>query len=229
LIESHPMHRVIAVIATGFVLLPCVALAQNAPQDKSARQAAPTFGLKLASVPDVVYAQVPALREGRGLLVLQVVPDSPADRAGLSRHDILLSCDDDELHKPEQLDLRILAEQHKHSPLRLRVLRSGKELTLRMSPTLLLVSGPTATLKPGGPPAVNVDAKRLENDRLSVTFTYYSNGSAKLERITCAGSVDEIKSQVKDLARDKRMSAGVLDLADVALERLRVLNSPTKK
>lgn len=223
------MRLVVAIVSAGLVLLPCVALAQDAPKGKST-PSAPTFGLKLVAVPEVVYAQVPALRQGRGLLVLQVTPDSPADRAGLTRHDILLSCDGNELLKPDQLDLRILTEQHKDAaPVRLRVLRSGKELTLRMSPSLLFQTGPVVALKPGGPPAVNVDAKRLENDRLSVTFTYYSNGSAKLERVTCAGSVDEIKLQVKDLARDKRMSAGVLDLADVALERLRVLNSPVKK
>lgn len=225
------MHRDIVVISAAFVLWPCLALAQDAPKDApKGKPVPPTFGLKLANVPDVVYAQVPNLRQGRGLLVLQVTPDSPADRAGLSRYDILLSCDGNELLKPDQLDLRVLADQYKDTaPVRLRVLRSGKELTLRMSPTLLQVAGPTSTLKPGGPPSVNVDAKRLENDRLSVTFTYYSNGSAKLERVTCSGSVDEIKSQVKDLARERRMSAGVQDLADVALERLRVLNSPTKK
>ncbi len=224
------MHPVFAAISAGFVLLPCLALAQDAPKDKPKPSAPPAFGLKLAAVPEVVYAQVPNLRLGRGLLVLQVTPDSPADRAGLSRYDILLSCDDIELHRSDQLDPGILAEKHKDAaPLRLRVLRSGKELTLRMSPTLLLVTGPTATLKPGNLPAVNVDAKRLDNGRLNVTFTYYSNGSSKLERVTCSGSVDEIKMQVKDLARGKRMSSGVQDLADVALERLRELKAPAKK
>ncbi len=60
---------------------------------------------------------------------------------------------------------------------------------------------------------------------MSVTFKYYASGGSKLEQVQCTGSLDEIKKQVND----RGMPPRVQDLADVAIERLRVLNSSTQK
>lgn len=197
-------------------LLPAIVSAQTNPPQKAVPLSA--LGLKLAPVPDVVYAQVPAVPQGRGLMVTDVLADSLAARAGLARHDILLSAAGRDLTHVEQL---VGADV----PVPLKVVRAGRMISIPVS----FQPGPTAVLKPGGPPSVNVEARPLENNRLSVTFTFYAKDSSKLERLTCAGSLDEIKTQVNDLAREKRMSPGVKELADVALDRIRVLNSPAKK
>jgi hypothetical protein len=209
-------HLLKYLLSVGLILLPALLWAQSTSPPKSVPLTA--LGLKLAPVPEVVYAQVHALPPGRGLLVVEVLPDSPAFRAGLARHDILLSAAGHGLLNADHLVSASDAVSFK-------VLRKGRETTIDVP----LQPGPMAVLKPGGPPAVNVEAKPLDSNRLSVTFTYYASGTSKLERITCAGSLDEIKNQVNGLAREKRMSAGVKDLADVALDRIRVLNSPGKK
>ncbi len=182
-------------------------------------------GLKVAKVPDVLYAQVPALPAGKGLLVLEVVPGSSADKAGLRRHDILLSLG----KKPLDGSGGLPARAGQKEPLVL--IRGGRIVPIAAARLFQAAypPGPTAMLKPGGPPAVTVEAKPLQGNLMSVTFTYFANKTGKLEQVQCSGSVDEIKHTVKDLVRKNSMSSQVQDLADLALERIRVLNSSSKK
>jgi hypothetical protein len=85
-----------------------------------------------------------------------------------------------------------------------------------------------AALKRVGPPAISVEAQRLEGDRLQITFTYYAHGTGKLERVKCSGSISQIESEVRELGKQNRMSVRVQDLVEVALRRLRVLDVPLK-
>jgi hypothetical protein len=188
------------------------------------------LGLNLGKVPEVLYAQVPAIQRGSGVVIERVSPGSAAARAGLLRHDILLSLDGALIDSPSRF-LELLKSDQKHRAVPLVVLRGGKPLTLTvaLSQPRDERPGPTALLKPGGPPAVTVEAMNLAGEKLSVIFTYYSKEAGKLERVTCSGSLDDIKHQVKDLARQQRMSPRVHDLADVALERLRVIHSRPEK
>jgi hypothetical protein len=87
---------------------------------------------------------------------------------------------------------------------------------------------PRAALKRVGPPAVSVEAQRLEGDRLQITFTYYAHGTGKLERVKCSGSISQIESEVRELGKQNRMSVRVQDLVEVALRRIRILDIPVK-
>jgi hypothetical protein len=182
-------------------------------------------GLKLGKVPEVLYSQVPNIPSGKGLLVLRVEPDSPAARVGLAQYDILLSLGGKSLKDVDQF-YRLAASGLQVPQMNLRLVRGGKELNLHISTKTLASSdsSPTAILKPGGLPAVTVEAKPLEGNRMSVTFKYYAEGS-KLKRVECTGSLDEIKKQVLEQGMPPR----VQDLADVAIERLRAINSSTQK
>jgi hypothetical protein len=189
----------------------------------------PLTGLTLAKVPDVVYAQMPRLPAKEGILVEQVLPNSAAASAGLKRHDILLSFDGVPLRDGEQF-LKLAADSVAQGRVPLIILRGGQKMILKVA----LVSppdtdSPKAMLKPEGPPAVAVHAKNLDSGKMSVTFTYYSKHSSKLESVTCSGSLDEIKKKLKDVGEQKQMPSRVQDLADLALDRLRVLNSPAQK
>jgi hypothetical protein len=207
-----------ALLLTFFVFLPV-----SQAQTKSA-PAIP--GLKLGKVPEVLYSQVPSLPSGKGLLVLNVEPDSLAAQVGLARYDVLLSLAGNSLNDPEQF-FRLAASASQFPKMNLRLIRGGKELTLHISTKVLAQAdpGPKAILKPSGPPIVTIDAKPLDGNRMSVIFKYYANGGSKLEKVECTGSLDEIKKQVSE----RGMPPRVQDLADVAIERLRVLNSSTQK
>jgi hypothetical protein len=221
------MCRILPVLGLSLCLLPAVH-----GGDPPALAAVPLEDVKVGKVPAAVYAQVPKLPFGKGILVLEVAPGSSAVKAGLRQYDVLLAFGERTLESIDSVGTGLtLPVSTKTVPVVL--FRAGREMTLRIAPVRLVQvtdpDGPTAMIKPGGPPTVDVEAKPLQGNRLTVTFTYFANGSSKLERVNCSGSVDEIKKRVKDLGQQKRMPQQVQDLADVVLERLRVLNAPAKK
>lgn len=68
---------------------------------------------------------------GFGLLVSGVAPDSPAHKAGLQEHDVLLRLNDQWLASPEQLNALVRREQQ-GSKIELHLLRQAKPETLEV-------------------------------------------------------------------------------------------------
>lgn len=191
--------------------------------DPPAESAALTVGgARLGPVPELLYAHLPALPPGQGVVVETLAKDSLLARAGLRPNDVLLTCDGVRLRDGKQF-ADLLAEAKPGESHRLVMLRGGQGLSLAFVPTLDPPPVPKSVLKPGGPPAVTVEAQPLERGKLRISFVYYSP-AGKLERVTCSGSLNQIENEVRQLGEQQRMPARVQDLADVALKRLRVLN-----
>ncbi len=80
----------------------------------------------------------PALRshlnlpEGQGVLVVGVVPESPAAEAGMVKHDVLLRFGDRKLGRPR--DLVEAVEAAKEQAEKLELVRRGKRLTVEVIP-----------------------------------------------------------------------------------------------
>lgn len=74
------------------------------------------------------------LPENQGLLVANVVPESPAAKAGLKQHDILLRANDIELHEMHDLIDLVLAEGAKKGQIALEVFRKGERETVSLTP-----------------------------------------------------------------------------------------------
>jgi hypothetical protein len=74
------------------------------------------------------------LPEGQGLLVRQVVPDSPAAKAGLKNFDILLRANDTDLADMGDLMELVRTEGQRGGKITLEVLRHGKRETLWITP-----------------------------------------------------------------------------------------------
>jgi hypothetical protein len=222
------MCRILAAFGLCLCLLSAVS-AGDPPAFGTVR--APLEGVKVGKVPAALYAHVPKLPAGKGILVLEVASGSSAAQAGLKQYDVLLAFGDKRLESIDSGSGVTLPVSTKTVPVVL--FRAGREMTLRIAPVRLIQvtdsSGPISMLKPGGFPTVDVEAKPLQGNRLTVTFTFFPTGSSKLEHVNCSGSVDEIKKRVKDLGQQKRMPQQVQDLADVVLERLRILNDPSAK
>jgi len=72
------------------------------------------------------------LPEHRGLVVEQVMPESPAAGAGVKRHDVLLKAGETPLS--ELPDLIDAVEQAKDSELALELVRGGKRKTIKLTP-----------------------------------------------------------------------------------------------
>jgi hypothetical protein len=100
--------------------------------------AAPAFkpseywlGIECMIAPSALRAQL-GLAEKQGLLVGNVVPESPAAKAGIARHDVLLRAGDRPLGEPR--DLVQAVENAKQSKLKIDLIRGGKPKTVEALP-----------------------------------------------------------------------------------------------
>jgi hypothetical protein len=91
----------------------------------------PYLGVALEQVPEAFASQLPDLiKKEQGLLVTEVEEGSPADQAGLQRHDILVTYDDQRLCCVEQLG-RLLFSDEPGREVKLGIVREA-ELMSRM-------------------------------------------------------------------------------------------------
>jgi membrane-associated protease RseP (regulator of RpoE activity) len=74
------------------------------------------------------------LPENQGLLVANVVPNSPAAKAGLKKHDILLKANDTDLHEMADLVGLVASEGEKKAQITLEVFRRGNRESVYMTP-----------------------------------------------------------------------------------------------
>ena len=88
----------------------------------------PFLGVVTAPVPPPLAAQL-GLPEGFGLLVQEVMPDSPAKAAGVEKHDVLRAYDDQKLVQPEQLAALVRATG-KGKSAAITVIRKGQDQKL---------------------------------------------------------------------------------------------------
>lgn len=226
---AGPFARSVVVAALVLGVLPVAARAQSAPARSTAPvPQGPHLGVLPAPVPDVLYEHLASLPRGRGVVVSEVVPDSPADRAKLQRHDILLSYDGKAIETCEQF-ARLLAADKPDRKVRLAVLRGGKPVAVDVT----LVRGPVLTFgadHKDGPPQrgavkqtqpgkVTVSASPQPDGTMTVTVEYYREGSSKLHTVTCTGTSEQIDSEINKLPQR------VQDLARAALERIRALEA----
>jgi hypothetical protein len=96
--------------------------------------AAPAFwiGLRGRNVDDPVLRTQLQLAEDMGVVVDDVVPDSPAEKAGLRKHDIILRANDEVVDSMEVLQKQVVATGDK--PIDLKIIRLAKEMDVTVTP-----------------------------------------------------------------------------------------------
>ena len=106
-------------------------------EDDQSRPAPPKFwiGLLGGAIPadNPLRAHVD-LPENQGLLVANIVPKSPAAKAGLKQHDILLKGNGKDLHEMKDLIDLVMSEGAKKGQITLDVLRHNKHETVNLKP-----------------------------------------------------------------------------------------------
>jgi len=103
----------------------------------------PYIGLQLlASTPRIAREHnrdpnaLVELPERQGALVQSVLPEGPAEKAGLRRGDLVIGVRDQAVLDPQQL-LEVVDAAPIGDPLPLKLLRNGRELTLSVKPAPL--------------------------------------------------------------------------------------------
>ena len=89
------------------------------------------IGVRCFDLPDVVRAQL-AIADDQGVLVDDVVPDSPAEKAGLRRFDVLLSIEGQTLETPRAVAEAVANSEGKE--IAIEYLRGGKQHSLKVAP-----------------------------------------------------------------------------------------------
>ena len=213
-------------------LLAAAGVARCADPAPDGDKGAAYLGVLFGPVSEALYDQLPQLPRDQGVLVTQVLADSPGEKAGLHRNDILLQYNEKKIRDCDDL-VRLLQADRPGGAVRLTLLRGGKEATadaaLTVGPairTVQEVKAPAGDVapgvaKPGGPAAVSVAATPLERGRLKVTIEFYPEGEARLKTVTCEGEPDEIAGQIDKQNLPERERG----MVQVALKRIRVLNA----
>lgn len=129
------------------------------------------LGVLMGPIPEVLQAQI---GEKEGVILEKVVSGSPAEKAGLRRHDVIIAIGGEKVAGPEDLADRVRAAKP-GDVLKLDV-RRGKE-TLRLAAT---VAARPAAVEKGEEEAVPVE-KELEDSR-----GFLGIGSAEVPEILAA-------------------------------------------
>jgi hypothetical protein len=226
------MKPLLVLLACALVSLPSLVRAQ---QPDSSKDKGTYLGVLFSPVPEVLYDQLPDLPRGQGVVVTHVLPDSPAAKAKLVRHDIILQYDEEKVRDCEHFARLIQADKSERK-VKLLVMRAGKpmnaEVTLGVGPILRIAkdnstgtassSGdttPKATVKATGPSPVSVTALPLGENKIKLTIEYYEEG--RLQTASCSGEPKVIEGEIEKLPN--RVQA----LAKAALNRIRDLNLQT--
>lgn len=216
-------HLVLFVLA--LTIIPAAGLLAQQPGPAS-----DGLGLKLVPVPEALYAHLPALEHGHGLLVESLKTGSRAAEVGLKPYDIVLAVGTASVKSTRDLQQKLHALQPGEREV-LQIIRGGKPFALTLAspgatPMTDAYAPAKSLFKPGGPPAVSVEIKPLPKGAMTVNL-FYLNSKNKMECRALTGSLTDIERQVGTLAENGQMSASIHDLVSLALERVRA--KPAKK
>jgi membrane-associated protease RseP (regulator of RpoE activity) len=89
------------------------------------------IGVESREAQPELRAQI-GLEEGQGLLVVHVAEDSPAAKAGIKKHDVIVSAGNTKLGHPQDLVKAVEGTEGKEMGLKL--LRAGKEQVVQINP-----------------------------------------------------------------------------------------------
>lgn len=217
-------------LALLVALLPALCLAAEkedadkkpSPATKPAvKEAQPTpfLGVLVEELPPAFASHLPAVvSPEQGVLVVDVTPDSPAAKAGIKRHDILLSYDDQKLFAAEQLSKLVHIDKPGRK-VKLELVHAGnlvcEQVTLGernaegrfveppASPRWRFPGFPWARRAPSPSerPTWNsfdsMTLKKLDENRFHASIQH-TDKNGKLQKHEFEGTVDEIHKQVMD-------------------------------
>lgn len=197
------------------------------------------LGIGVSSLPPALASQLAdTLGEGRGVLIVEVSPDSPAAKAGIKPHDVLVTYNDQKLYSPEQL-VKLVRSDRVGGAVTIELVRAGKaaavQLTLGRQPE---VAPQSAFRLPGllehrqQPQTTAERAERWRTfDSLSLTRldehrfkaeVKFRDDEGKIETHAYEGTHDEIRKAIdaeKHLPADERRHLlRALDLPDHPFE-----------
>ncbi len=153
------------------------------------------------------------MSEPKGALVAEVNPDTPAEKAGIQREDIIIEFNGHPIHEMNELP-RMVAETAPGTQATVKVLRQGKEKTFKLTITELKDERPAKAAGPGeedhsplGLTVKDLDANLAQRLQLKetkgVVVMQVESGSAAADAGFRPGDlIEEINGQAVGSAKD---------------------------
>jgi len=232
------LHYFLALTLAMLAIQPMAAWSRNIPsQSNSGAQVHQLhrgwLGVYLRPVPDALAAQLADLMPaGEGVLVDEVEEGSPAAKAGVQAHDILLALGDQKLYSPAQLS-RLVGSGKAGGEVDLQLIHAGKLQTVKVAITPRSPSAmarpapyprhsygramprppqraPGAQARPIAPLAwdsfESVEVKTLQDGRYHAEVSF-KNDKNETKTFTFEGKKEDIIAQINeqaDLPKEKR-------------------------
>ncbi len=203
------------------MLIPAQLRGQDAvPQDLQAERKQPTetyLGIIVGKVDPALASHLENLLQGQpGLLVTSVLPKSPADRAGIRRHDVLFRFNGTALTSRDQLKHLTLNCQPR-AEVTLELIRSGRsrKTTLKVGSRLIPeVAKAVSAALPQIPAGIQQRSVRIsvrENGQADVHIMTVKSDGRKSDH-QFSGSKEDVLLQIeKALPSNHKRIAGVMD------------------
>jgi serine protease Do len=169
--------------------------------------------------PDEATRSQLRLKEGEGVVINEVLKDSPAEKVGLKTHDIILELGGKAVDSAETLKARV--QELKETPSMVKVQRGGKALTLNVTPSVRAVatggSGASYRLAWVGQPTTAATLfRRLDaNDKVAARANLWSNVRAHPTNVSTsvpAAKLEEVQKEVQALRESiERLEKALLE------------------
>ena len=168
--RQSPFWDTLCVVAMMLIASVCAQAqaAQENKGDKTDPQAGvaeePTYwiGIHGRSIENAVLRTHLQLAEDMGIVIEKIVDDSPAAKAGLRKHDILLRANGDAVDNMQVL--QSLVRKSKDKPLELKIIRLGKQEKISLVPEILPKEIAEQQRASAGRPLGRMNGRRLDAD-----------------------------------------------------------------
>jgi len=136
-------HFQLCIAAACVGLMGCLATPAFAQQDRAKPDAAepvpvmPWMGVRITPVPDALAAHLPLGRTDKrpnvGVMVLNIVADGPADKAGLKQYDVIIALGDEPVTDEMGRFVRALGQYNPGDKARMTVVRGHRRVSLSIT------------------------------------------------------------------------------------------------
>ena len=190
------------------------------------------IGVSLTNVPASLRAHID-IKEGQGIMVGTVVPDSPAAKAGLQQYDILMKVADTDLMDPKKLQALFDAAGEK--PVSVTFQRRGELKTVDITPVkreaIKRADNPySLQLLPGGyvvPDHGNMSIKLPDGRRVQLAYPEQAD-QAKLVAPPPVNQIDSLTQSIQSLTQQMERLQQAIDRLEQKSEAPSV-NPPDEK
>lgn len=176
----------------------------------------PTYriGIRTADTDATLRSHL-GLTDGRGVVVSEVIADTPAQRAGICVHDVLLSANDRPLSQLN--DLRTYLQEIGNKTVTIKFIREGKSLSLEVLPEL------------HAEPQVIRIAPRLA-DYYQLNLAYLADRVVwPTSPTTGPKTADDLEPKLQALVQQSKQLSAALEALEVDLKNLKESPSAEKK